>query len=117
MLFRSYVAKQSADIAAEEKAAADREMAGLKNEWRGDYDAKIEMGRRAAKALGVDKETIDYLESGMGAAKVLALFEKVSKFFREGDFIDGAPANSGSGSLLERLYPADVAKDRAARGG
>jgi hypothetical protein len=106
-----YMKAQGEAQITEEKVAAERELTQLKTEWGSDYTPKLELARRSAKALGVDAETMNYLETGMGAGKVIQLFERASKFFKEGDFVDGDRGNQPK-SLLERLYPGDVAKDR-----
>lgn len=106
---------QTAAMVAEEKASAQREDAALKVEWGNDYTPNIESARRAFKAAGVGKETIDYLESGAGYAAVMKLGAFFGKFIKEGDFVEGGKGAQGP-TLLEKMYPNDVAKDRAARG-
>lgn len=111
-------AKVAADaMAKEEQAAVAREDAELKVQWPGtEYAAKMELAKRAAKAAGVDADTISYLESGMGFGGVMKMFAFFGSKMKEGDFIDASPSqNQGGKSALERLYPNDVAKDRAAR--
>lgn len=93
----------------EEKADAEREMTQLQTEWKGDYEAKKALAGRAAKALGVTAEELNYLESGVGAGKVIKIFEKMSRYFKEGDFVDGDRGNQPK-SLLERLYPDEFKK-------
>lgn len=103
-------------LANEDRVEAEREIASLKTEWSNDYDANREMARRAFRFAGVDKQTIDYLESGLGVSGVLKLGKAFGAFIKEGDFVDGKPNSAEPKGTLERMYPNDVAKDRAARG-
>lgn len=111
-----FVKAGQAQLIAEDKAAAERQDAGLKVEWGTDYTPKMESARRAFKAAGVSAETINYLESGMGYAEVMKLGVFFGKLIKEGTFVEGGKNQAGP-TLLERLYPKDVEKDRAARGG
>lgn len=102
----------------EGQAASEREHAALKAEWGSEYAAKIELGKRAlsaaGKAAGIDGEAVKAViadvESMIGTKDALKLFSFFGKFIKEGDFVDGHPQGQGQASLLQRLYPKDVAK-------
>lgn len=91
-------------LAKEDKAAAERELTQLKSDWSTDYDAKRTIASRAFKAAGVSKETIDYLESGMGCAAVIKLGAFFGQFIKEGDFVDGDANTPPAKNMAESWY-------------
>lgn len=120
---------QTANTIAEDKAGADREMAALQapGGWGAQFPAShtenLEIARRAMKFAGAKAgltaeqttQAINDMESITGTANVLRMLRVFGAFVKEGEFIDGAQTPQGK-SLLEKLYPKDVEKDRAARG-
>ena len=96
--------------AREDNAAGEREMTQLKSEWLGQYDAKLELGRRALKAAATHAGVADvsgfvsYIESGEGAGVALKIASYFGQFVKEGDFIDGGGNEGKPPPLQERLY-------------
>jgi hypothetical protein len=113
-------AKQMGDAKAEaetmvkeEAAAAAREDAALRLEWPGtEYTAKVELGKRAMRAAGITAETISYLESGAGYGAVMKMAAFFGSKMKESDFIEGDGRATQPKTILQKMYPNDVAKDR-----
>jgi hypothetical protein len=110
--------KAAAEAGAKEDAAeAARELTQLKTEWKGEeFESKRLLGERAlraaAKHAGVDaKEVIDYISQGAGVAGAIKMAAFFGSLMREGDFVDGERSTQPK-SLLERLYPNEVAEAR-----
>lgn len=98
---------QGEAMVREETAAAERELAALKTEWSADYDANRAHAQRAAKAMGFTAEEINYLESGVGVAKVLKGLSRLGMLIKEGDFVDGAGGAGPKETMKQRWYGDD----------
>lgn len=59
------------------KSKGDAGEAELRKEWGNDYDKHVEAGQRAAKALGLDADTLDKIEGAIGMPGVLKLFSTI----------------------------------------
>lgn len=85
----------------------------LKQEWGGQYDANIELGRRAVRSfVGQGDEaagTLEKIEGAIGAAETLKLFHRIGKHLGEGSL---APEGGGMGGASA---PDDPEAARAAR--
>lgn len=94
---------------AEDKVLAEREMTQLKVEFGSEYDAKLELGRRAMKAAaqqsGVDPSAfINYIESGAGTGGAIKMMAFFGQFIKEGDYVEGGANEGKPPPLQERLY-------------
>ncbi len=69
---------------------SEAEMAQLQQEWGKEFDANIEAGRRAARQVGMDADTIAAMEAAIGTKKTMELFYKFGKGLSEDTFVDGA---------------------------
>jgi len=95
------------------QAAAARELAALKTEWGQEYDAKVDLGRRALKVagqatgLGQDKvaEIVADIESSFGAGDAMKFFSFFGQFVKESDFVDGKGGGQAPASIADRWYP------------
>ncbi len=65
---------------ARESEALDRQ---LRTQWGKDYDANVELGRRAATAFGLDGPDMGELEAIMGTPKFVQAFYKLGKAMGE----------------------------------
>lgn len=65
------------------------EAAGLKTKWGAAHEQNLGIARQAAQGLGIDGETIDALEAGMGYAKVMELFHTLGTKMGEGAYVSG----------------------------
>ena len=70
--------------------AAEMEMAQLQQEWGKEFDVNIELGRRAARQVGVDEATLSKLEEAMGTKWMLEHFSTIGKGMGEDSFVDGS---------------------------
>lgn len=98
--------------AAANKVKGEAELATLRNEWGGAYDASVEAARRAATEVGplagMTAEDLSALEGAVGTAKFLKMFAAVgSKNNTEADFHGAADAGGAKGFMSP-----DVARAR-----
>ena len=81
--------------AAEQQLVSDNEKAtkDLKNEWGNDYDANIDLAKKATKALGFSADEIDSICKVKGSAWVYKTMAKFGKAFSD-DTIKGVGASA-----------------------
>lgn len=107
--FDAESAKVANDAAAAAAARVNTDDAALKNEWQTNYEANLEIGRRAVRQfLPKDKaaEAIDALERSIGYGATMRLMHKLGKGLGEGELRgDGKPGTGEAKSLQDRLYP------------
>jgi len=114
---QTYVGLETQALEAEQsaaRAAATAEVAQVRTEIG---EAGIESARRVAIKAGFTKEELANIEGFVGAGAILRRFAALGKLIGEHNFEGGAKQQGNPQSALERLYPNDVAKDRANRGG
>lgn len=99
----------------EQNASADADFAALRAENPGlKYDALIEHGKRAARSLGIDGETMTKMESALGTKGLVNLMGKIGAASGESPFIEGGSSNGGVPSPeAARLELASLQKDTA----
>lgn len=90
------------------QARLAEEAAALKTKWGAAHEQNIGIARQAARGLGIDGETIDALEQGMGYAKVMELFHTLGTKMGEGTFV-GGERGGGSGVLTPEAAQAKIA--------
>jgi hypothetical protein len=90
---RAKTAQEQSEQAKAQRQEAD--MAALKTEWGGEYDANVEAGKRAARALGWDAATIDKLEDALGTRGVYELAARLGRGLREDGFAGQQGPQSG----------------------
>ena len=73
---------------------------GLKKEWSFNYNQNMIVASNAARALGVDEETIETLQNikGVGYAKVMEMFRSIGEKIGEDRFVKG-PSGGRSGPM------------------
>jgi hypothetical protein len=84
-----------------------QEVSSLKKEWGAAYDQNCQAGKRAAAELGVDGPTIGKLESVLGTAATVKLFQQIGAKFGEGSFVAGNPAG-GDGPMTPAQAKAKI---------
>ena len=98
-IIKAYNEYSGALIAEEEQmrtAKGQQEVEELKKEWGANYDKNVHLGKQAARALGVDGEIMDKMESALGTKAFLGLFTKVGGMLREDSLVT---TESGSNSF------------------
>lgn len=101
--------QQQADVARQQRDEAD--VATLRKEWGGQYDANVELGRRAVRSFvgqGEDAAAhLEKIETALGAAETFRLFHRIGKHLGEGTLAPASAAAPGGGadSLADLLYP------------
>lgn len=101
--------QQQADVARQQRDEAD--VGALRKEWGGQYDANVELGRRAVRSFvgqGEDAAAhLEKIETALGAAETFRLFHRIGKHLGEGTLAPASAATSGGGadSLADLLYP------------
>lgn len=101
--------QQAADTARQQKG--EQELNTLRGEWGQQYEANVELGRRAMRTFGVPAELIDSLAGKMGDAQTLRLFHNIGKAMGEATLNPGTPTGGGNGQPAA----ADPDAARAAR--
>ncbi len=106
---------QAADLARQQQGEAD--VSALRKEWGGQYDANVELGKRAVRTFvgeGQDAQALlSSMEGAIGAGQLLRLFHRIGTNLGEGSL---APNGGNSDSSAEQqdlgslLYPSMVKK-------
>lgn len=77
---------------------SDAEIAALRTEWGGQFDASSELAKRAvqefAGVAGLDADGLNAMEGAMGTAAFLKLWAAVGSKLGEAKFVDGGDANA-----------------------
>lgn len=94
------VQAQTGTQATQREASRTADMAALKTEWGGEYDANIEAGKRAVKHLGWDEKKIDALEAALGTRGTFELAARIGRGLRE-DGMPGQTQLAGGGQQSE----------------
>jgi hypothetical protein len=102
---------QAGEVArvTEENKRFETEVAELKSEWGGDYDKKMELAKRGARASGAPTEVQDFIEDFLhakgqpGAAGVLRWMASLGEAFGEGKFVDGGGDGGNFAVTLDTL--------------
>jgi len=85
------------------------DVAALKNEWGNQYDANVELGRRAVRSFGVDEGTLDRISQALGDAETLRLFQRIGSRLGEGSLVadpgGGASVQDGEKALTSLMFP------------
>lgn len=97
---------EAADKARQQQGEAD--VAALRKEWGGQYDANVELGKRAVRTFGADEQTLEKISKALGDGETLRLFHRIGKHLGEGTLI---PAGGERGATT----PANPETARAAR--
>ena len=71
------------------KAEFDTEMMNLKGEWKGQFDERKELAKRAGQSLGLAEGEIDLLSEAWGAAKAYKFLAKIGDATQEGGRVTG----------------------------
>lgn len=86
----------AADLARHQQGEAD--VASLRKEWGGQYDANVELGKRAVRAFageaGDAEVLIGKIEGAIGTAETLRLFQRIGKSMGESTLNPGDAGSS-----------------------
>ena len=94
--FVKFMEQAEASEGAEKAAALATERANLEKNWGANKDANMLVARNAARALGIDPETVQALEAQVGYAKVMEMFRTIGSKIGEDKFVTGDnPAGPG----------------------
>lgn len=77
-----------------------QDTAALKKEWGAAFEQNVAVGAKAARAFGIDGDTIDKLEMAMGHAKVMKLMHTLGSKIGEDSFQGSNSSNQGFGSVM-----------------
>lgn len=98
------VVKQRAmDLKAKGVADETALKTALRGEWKGDYDRKIEIGKRSAAALGIGIEDASELEKIIGAPRLAKLFATIGERLGEDFLRDGHGGGNGLPDSVEAI--------------
>jgi hypothetical protein len=122
--FTRYVEKQSADEATAAQRADEAAREALKRNWGQNYDANLDVAKRAMQTLKPTEEQIDAAEKAFGFDKVLELFRSLGEKMGEDSFVEGGAAGSGiprtvdgAKERMDALMSDQDFMDRMAKGG
>lgn len=112
--WNKYQQGKEAEGKAAYQAKGIAEMTALKKEWGAAHDQNMSIAQRAAREFGIEPQVIDTLESSIGYAKTMKLFQNIGSKLGESSFVAG---NGGSGSGNGPMTPAQAqAQIKALRG-
>lgn len=87
---------QAADLARQQQGEAD--VSALRKEWGGQYDANVELGKRAVRAFageaGDAEQLIGKIEGAIGTAETFRLFQRIGKSMGESTLNPGDAGSS-----------------------
>lgn len=90
----------------------EADVAALKKEWGKQYDANIELGRRAFRTFAGDQEMVEKISQALGSAETLRLFHRIGKNLGEGSLTPDEPSSEKPsaapdplGDMAKRMYP------------
>lgn len=86
-----YQEAQAAEQAAASARAEEAARAALKTSWGANYDANLDIARRAARSLGATQEQVDALEKAVGFDKVMGFLLNAGEKMGEATYIEGGP--------------------------
>lgn len=105
-----YVQAQK-DYEQQRQQQDEADLATLKKEWGGQYEANNELGRRAFKAFPRLAGVAEVISQAKGSAETLRIFQEIGKHLGEGSLAPDASANNQSaapdplGDMAKRMYP------------
>lgn len=91
-------AQQQQQVAAM-TAAAEQQVSTLKTKWGAAHEQNTKVASGAARAFGVDGETLDKLESVLGYQKTMEFFHGIGSKLGEDQFIDGGRGDNKFGLM------------------
>lgn len=94
--FSAYGAQMKSDGDAATIAKLQQGQEALKKEWGAAHEQNINIAKRGSVAAGMDKATLDKIESVVGFDGVMRLFHNVGRMIGEGSFTTG---DAGNGML------------------
>jgi len=87
----------------------EADVAALKKEWGNQYDANVELGRRAVRSFGVDESALDRISQALGDAETMRLFQRIGSRLGEGSLVaessGGAAVQDGEKALTSLMFP------------
>lgn len=92
--YNGFASEKMQSMGQQASQNAERDIASLKQEWGQGFDAQIDMGRRAAAALGFDADRLSKYESVLGTGEMLKLFATLGSKMGEPTFADGGRSGS-----------------------
>jgi len=105
------IAVQTQADATARQQKAEQEIGALKTEWGGQFEANVELGRKAMRTFGVPVEVIDSMAGKMGDAAVIKVFQAIGKSMSESTLNPGQEASSGAArvsteaAVAARMFP------------
>jgi len=92
--WNGYMAAQAQAAEQHRAHQGEADIAALKSEWGNQYDANVELGRRAVRTFGIDENALDSISTALGDAQTLRLFQRIGSHLGEATLL---PSGSGSG--------------------
>jgi len=106
--WNGYMAAQAQAAQTQRAAQGEADIATLKTEWGNQYDANIELGRRAVRTFGIDEATLDGISGALGDAATLKLFQSIGAKLGEATLVPAGGGGQAAGktpSLEDLMFP------------
>jgi len=100
---------QAADAARQQQGESD--VQALKQEWGGQYDANVELAKRAVRTFGADEQTLEKISGALGDGETLRFFHRIGAHLGEGTLVPGggdrgaAPSGDPEAARAARMFP------------
>jgi len=107
--WNAFAASQVQAQQVAQQQAGEKAINELRAEWGGQYDANVELGRKAMRTFGVPPEVVDKLAGAAGDAQVIKVFKSIGAAMGESTLNPGASGSSnqqGTGNTMS-----DIASD------
>jgi hypothetical protein len=115
--WNAYVSGSQTKVTEDYNAKVTADSTALKKEWGAAHDQNINVAKVAAKAFGMDDQTIDKLESALGFSGTMKFFHNLGSRLGEGTFVTGSNNAPGfKGALTPDQANAEIAALKADTG-
>jgi len=107
--WNAYMVAQVQAAEQQRMVQGEADVNALKTEWGNQYDANVELGRRAVRTFGIDETALDAINQALGDAQTLRLFQRIGSHLGEATLL---PSGAGGGqsardtsTLEELMFP------------
>lgn len=97
--WNEYIENQNKGFLEQHNAKVMQENEALKKEWGMAYEKNVDVGRNAIAKFGVDKETLDKLESVMGFSGLMKFAHSLGQGLGEDQFVSPSSKTGGFGVM------------------
>lgn len=109
--WNAYQASQAQAMETARQQQGEADVQALKKEWGGQYDANVELAKRAVRTFGADEQTLEKISGALGDGETLRFFHRIGAHLGEGTLVPGggdrgaAPSGDPEAARAARMFP------------